>query len=557
MLRPATAVWLCVLTGCAPSEEPLGVRAQPAPLDRGKEPASRAEEHPYFSSVSIEEIDSVKLDSEGDLWASCWSDDDNVYSSNGDGSAFGWIVADVAVSRIEGRPDDDNQPLRGITLAVGDQVGPLFADPTRLFYNRKPTSMLCVRGDLYLAISDIATFDFHATPSATIVRSTDKGHTWTWDKRGPMFDQSVFTTLMFVDFGKDSEHARDEYAYVYGLDDNWSSVYSDRPPQTKLYLARVPFDAVQERARWEFVSGFADNGAPLWDSDVAKRVAVLEDSSRRYAAPLDPNMNKQNMTTLSLGGVIYDAPLQRYIYSTWTAYTFELYEAPEPWGPWTHFYTKDFGAYPWTDEVAGGYGTSLNSKFSSADGRTLYMHSNAYEEEVGVNHYQYSLRRVQLTPFLPSEASNERGPQSLATAELGAVPLVRAARGGHPEYLNDGKLENQSEWSWTGERKTEDYWGYTWPRVQRVNRVRYTTGAREQRGGFFSELGVQVRRGKEWVAVSGLTVSPDYASDLSVLGYRTYTLSFDELVTDGVRIYGTPGGADAFTNIAELSIHYE
>jgi hypothetical protein len=42
-----------------------------------------------------------------------------------------------------------------------------------------------------------------------------------------------------------------------------------------------------------------------------------------------------------------------------------------------------------------------------------------------------------------------------------------------------------------------------------------------------------------------------------VLGYKTYTLRFDEAVADGVRIYGAPGGSDAFTNIAELSVHYE
>jgi hypothetical protein len=164
---------------------------------------------------------------------------------------------------------------------------------------------------------------------------------------------------------------------------------------------------------------------------------------------------------------------------------------------------------------------------------------------------------VQVSPYRASEADNAPSPSSLATSEHGAVPYVRAARSGHSEFLHDGLLSDQSEWSWSGERKTEDYWGYTWPRAYHVNRVRYTTGARGLLGGWFKDLTVQVRRGDQWVAVSGLQISPDYSFDASVLGHQTFTLSFDAIDTDGVRIHGTPGGIDTFTNIAELSVHYE
>jgi hypothetical protein len=415
--------------------------------------------------------------------------------------------------------------------------------------------MLCVNGELYLAVQDLRALDFTEAPAATIVRSVDKGRTWTWDERAPMFSNFVFTTIMFLDFGKNNEHAVDGYAYAYGLDDNWSATYSSRPPQTKLYLARVPVTAIQDRSQWQFFSGFDAQGTPRWTSEIADRAPVLEDTRLIYQTPIDSGLARQNMTAFSQGGIVYDAPLRRYLYTTWTMYTYEFYEAPQPWGPWTHFFSKDFGVFPWTETKSGGYATTVPSKFISKDGRTLWMHSNVWE--AGVIHYQYSLRKIRVTPFEPSEPSNERGSGALSTPEQAAVAFVRALHAGHPEYLNDGVLDQQSEDSWTGEKKSEDFWGFTWPRMQRVNKLRYTTGASGTDGGWFDKLTVQIRRGKEWIEVTGLSVTPNFTYNSSVLGNKTFTLSFDEAVTDGVRLFGQPGGTAYFTSIAELGVYFE
>ena len=59
-------------------------------------------------------------------------------------------------------------------------------------------------------------------------------------------------------------------------------------------------------------------------------------------------------TVIGQGGVVYDEPLNRYIYSSWSGNNdFEFYEAPEPWGPWNLFMSKDFGV-PITDSSYGG-----------------------------------------------------------------------------------------------------------------------------------------------------------------------------------------------------------
>ena len=92
---------------------------------------------------------------------------------------------------------------------------------------RKPTGMLCIEGDLYLAVQDLA-LDFDDAPAATIARSRDKGRTWDWDAAGPMFHGHELTTLFFLDFGRDGEHAIDDYVYVYALEGNWRRSYAAR-----------------------------------------------------------------------------------------------------------------------------------------------------------------------------------------------------------------------------------------------------------------------------------------------------------------------------------------
>jgi hypothetical protein len=516
-----------------------------APNDASTSPL----DHDFFSTVSVAETNSASVASQGDLWVNCWSDDDALYVANGDGAGFGTVPVDIAVSRIDGRPTDT---LSGTALASAAQVGPVW---NGVNYNRKPTGMLCQNGDLYLAVQDLRVFTFDDAPAATIVRSTDKGLTFSWDSSAPMFSDHVFTTIMFLDFGKDSEHAIDDFVYAYAFDNNWAFNATGAPP-TQLFLGRVPRDHVQDRTLWQFFSGLDAQGSPLWTDDIASRAPVLEDTRRLYTTPVDPTLAYQNMTVLSQGGVVYDAPLSRYIFTSWTEYTFEFYEAPNPWGPFTHFYSKDFGVFPWSDMKSGGYGTTIPSKFIAADGGSMWLQSNAWQQS-GSSSYQFSLRELHLTPYVASEARNEQASGPVSTADYGAVPFVRALHYGDVGILNDGVLTGQSEDSSTGDCKTEDFWGYTWPQLMHLNTLRYTTGAMAADGGWFSQSSVQVRHGKDWVAVHGLHVSPAFPNDASLPDHTTYTFSFDAEISDGVRVWGTPGGSSYYTSIAELTAHYE
>jgi hypothetical protein len=342
------------------------------------------------SGVAVTGIDiaptatAAAFDGDGDLWPNCWAADGDIYTAHGDGKGFGSEFSDIGADIVRGNPND----LTGETTAIGDQVAQVWSGDG---YTRKPTGIACVGDTLYLAVQDLAT-DFNQAPAASISTSTDHGRTWTWDTTAPMFSGGEFTTIFFLDYGKGYAESPDGFVYAYGLDHNWRDSYTDVVPDpVDLYLARVPKDRVAERTAWEFYAG-GDGAAATWSADIHKREPVLHDARRvvTHAAS-----GLQDLSVLSQGGVVYDAPLRTYLYTSWTEYSFETYSAPYPWGPWKRLGSRDFGPYPWSDAGYGGYATTIPSKFISADGRRMWMQSDVCPcASAGISVYYFSLRKV-------------------------------------------------------------------------------------------------------------------------------------------------------------------
>lgn len=375
----AAAVFL--LTGCTSAVTPAG-------------PSALEESNEFFSAAAVADSIEVIAGGDGDLWPSCWADDDNIYAAHGDGRGFGTDFADIGVNMISGDPET----LSGETLALGDELGTIWTDGN---YNRKPTGMACVDGDLYLAVQDLRT-DFNEVPAASISKSTDGGKTWTWDESAPMFDEHVFTTVFFLDYGKDYENAPDDYVYAYGLDGNWRDSFDNSVADpTDVYLGRVPKVSIQDRSAWEFFSGL-DAVEPQWTTEIDDRVAVLHDDRLLYpeaGGGTATTVGASNLSVISQGSVVYNEPLDRYIYTSWTELTFEFYESPTPWGPFELFVSKDFGAYPWSLESHGGYGTTIPSKFISEDGREMWLQANVCPcAPAGMSVYDFALRRFTVEP---------------------------------------------------------------------------------------------------------------------------------------------------------------
>jgi len=533
-------------------------------------------ESTMFATAFIEPAGSLPTESDGDLWPCAWADDGNLYLMNGDGRGFDLTApfADIVMNRLTGSPE---MGLTGTRLAAGDEIAPIWSDPA--FYNRKPTGIVAVDGDgdgrdeLYAAIQDLryGVGGFDDVPAASIAVSRDYGVTWE-STDGPMFTDHVFTTIFFLDFGQSNRGAENlgaggaSYVYAYGIDFNWRDSFSNQVMDpTDLYLARVPVASIQVRDTWEFFAGL-DGENPVWSADDADRQPVLTDPRRVYPSMQGDGI--RDMTVISQGCVVYNQPLDRYLYTSWTEYTFEFYEAPRPWGPWTLFLRKDFGAYPWfgggAEETCptpknGGYATVIPSKFISPDGRSMWVQANWFVGVgCGLPNYHYSLRKLTVEPFVPSSPGNEPdGQANLAITGKGVAPIEKSTHFGQTQVYNDGQRD-LGEDSFDREDKTVDFWGYTWPQAYSMNRVVYTTGNIFPDGGWFSDrLRVQIRRDFEWHDVQGQELSPRYAFDETVRPFQSFTMTFEETWGDGVRITGTPGGSSHFTSISELEVYFD
>ncbi len=578
----------------------FGLSAQPPAGAQSTQFSSIAEE--AYSTYQATVPGSTQL-ADGDLWPSCWASNGSLYAANGDGSAFSGTQQaryDMAVSQIAGNPPnlvgttvfgelypaEPNQPAPsyptlGIDYVASDAQ---ISDPTQRHFNDKPTGMLCLGGNLYLAYQNLATSlgNFTGAPSANVIMSSDFGKHWSPSPAVPMFGTTdgsstngLFTTIFFLDFGQNSVNAVDGYVYAYGLDHDWRS-------QTQLFLARVPANSASllNSAAWQFYSGSV-NGTPQWGS-LSQKSAVLTDTRQLYATQFG-SLSKcpTSENVIAQGGVVYDKPLSRYIYSSWSCSTHEFYEAPQPWGPWTHITSGgtdangrplasiDFGALT-AQGNRGQYAPTIPSKYISADGLSMYLQSNVCCGRTFPNpdSYSFSLRKLILEPAAAPGATNPSGTNNLG-AMSDAYAISKSTHYGRLCNLNcadqlsrsDSASNTISEDDFDTENKVADgvssFWGYTWGHTYRFNQVVYTSGASFQDGGWFaSGLTVQVRNNGQWQNISNITMPTPYPYNSTASNQAIYTFNFPTVTGDGVRIIGTPPAPSYFTAITHLGVYY-
>jgi hypothetical protein len=264
-----------------------------------------------------------------------WGDDDAQYTAYGDGRGFEPPVPDklsLGLAKVVGPPGD----FIGINIrsATGEQTG----DGAE---GKKASGLLMVEGVLYLWARNAG--------NSQLAWSSDHAQTWTWcDWR---FETS-FGCPTFLNFGKDYAGARDDHVYVYSHDGDSAYQAADR-----MVLARVPKGRITERGAYEFFRGLGAGGRPLWTEDIAGRRAVFRHAGGCLRS-----------------SVSYDAGLRRYLWCQTLPGGdarfrggFGIYDAPEPWGPWTTvFFTEGW-------DVGPGETCSFPTKWMSADGKTLHL----------------------------------------------------------------------------------------------------------------------------------------------------------------------------------------
>jgi hypothetical protein len=304
---------------------------------------------PYPPSPAIAGIDWAPAEAivrhapDGDNWPLTWADDDALYTTFGDGTGFPPKTErklSCGFARITGDPEE----LVGVNIrSSGEQLG----DGRK---GKKGWGILSVGGTLYLWLG-------HADRKgggAQLAWSRDHARTWTFAD----WQFSEFGLLGFVNFGKDYDQARDEFVYAYSHDGPLPDSPADR-----FILLRAPRDRLTERSAWEFfVRCHVD--VPLWSSSIARRGAVFtnRDACLRSAMTWQPGLGRylwwQHLPrppgTPDRGDTRFEGG-------------FGVYDAPEPWGPWTTaFFTPRW-------DVGPGEHGDFPTKWSSADGQTLYL----------------------------------------------------------------------------------------------------------------------------------------------------------------------------------------
>jgi CubicO group peptidase (beta-lactamase class C family) len=264
-----------------------------------------------------------------------WADDGELYGAYGDGWGFEPKIPEklsLGLVRISGPAE---QPT-GVNIR-----SPMLEQKGDGAAGRKASGMLMVDGVLYLWARNAG--------NSQLGWSADRGRTWTWsDWR---FDVS-FGAPTFLNFGRNYAGARDGFVYVYSHDAASAYQAADR-----MVLARVPKDRIRERGAYEFFAGVDGQNTPRWTRDIAQRGAVFTFPAHCYRS-----------------GITYNAGLRRYLWSQTLPGTdprfrggFGIYDAPEPWGPWTTAYFTE----QW--DVGPGESSSFPTKWMSEDGRTMHL----------------------------------------------------------------------------------------------------------------------------------------------------------------------------------------
>lgn len=290
------------------------------------------------SSVIRHAAGGVKRDG-SDNWPMTWADDDHIYTAYGDGYGFAPELPNklgLGFARIKGMQEDFKcENIRS------DAENPGYGGT-----GEKSSGLLMVEGVLYLWVRNV---DKKGSRSR-LARSRNYAKTWEWCDW--LFEE--FGHIGFVNYGKNYSGARDHYVYMLTHDNPSAYKEADR-----FVMMRVPKERILEKEAYEFFVGINDQSLPVWSPEADKRGPIMT----------HPNHCRRS-------SISYNAGIGRYL--LWQQYTLEgtdtrfhggvgIYEAPEPWGPWSTVYFAE----KW--DIGPGDLGCFPTKWMSEDGKTVYL----------------------------------------------------------------------------------------------------------------------------------------------------------------------------------------
>lgn len=248
-----------------------------------------------------------------------WSADGHLYGAWGDGGGFGGTNSDGRVSLGVARVEGDWRDYRGVNVWGGkDAERPATVDGKPV--DGKSWGMVAVGETLYMWVSPGSPLS-DMRREARLYRSQDGARSWTPASWAFTLDDALMIPTI-CQFGRGYEGARDGYVYHYFLHPRNDISDHIQKPGT-VYLARSPKERLMERESYEFFAGMA-GAEPRWTRRVEEKQPVFEDRENGVGWVLSVSHNQ---------------PLGRYILMTDHTVSnrgnLGIYDAPEPWGPWT------------------------------------------------------------------------------------------------------------------------------------------------------------------------------------------------------------------------------
>lgn len=378
---------------------------------------------PFENSTAIESASvnpTVFMGVDGDEFPTTWGADGILYTGAGDNAQPSpgcneSYASPASFFRVTRRPDDPRYPRDAFTqlgdpFSIADTAFAKSVCPPwfkRGLQNIKSSGVLDINGTMYWAVScfnygDDPTFNRQRYGPAWIVKSTDKGLTWSDGTLSPLFAGRLAAPRFVQSGGPGYTQAKDEYVYVHfpGTEAN-SSFFECNDA---VWLGRVLPGDIMDRARYTFFIGVSADGLPLWDSDDTLAQPV-------FSWGLHTSVQQTN----------YHPSLDRYIFANWVWVSADgnprpdhsrdelnertarqrtmltLFEADMPWGPWRLFHRDDNWSY--ADGSTGAYTPIFPAAWINATDDSFWMVSTqccGVPEYPPTNNYYFNAQRVAL-----------------------------------------------------------------------------------------------------------------------------------------------------------------
>jgi Carbohydrate esterase 2 N-terminal len=340
----------------------------------------------------------------GDTWYNTWASDGNIYATSDDTQGFTSACnSNLAVNELTGGdPSGLSSPFVNCMTSYGSMGSQGDYQDGRTWKN---DGIISVDGTLYLAVTRQQNArggypdGFQPSDDASIVKSTDLGRTWsnsfgTTNSAGgaappfnpgtgqadAMFPGTSFGTPEFINYGEDDNPAgtADQGGtYVYAIS-NDGFAYDG----SKMILGRVLRSQIGNlnASNWQFYTGPPGGdgtNAADWSSRASAAVPILTAKHHLSQSGVQyiPGLGVYVMTSFYYPFVkswenAGDAKEGAASETTW-----DFYQAPHPWGPWTRFFnapTTECYITCGTSATSqlGLYDPALVSKFIAMNGRS-------------------------------------------------------------------------------------------------------------------------------------------------------------------------------------------